>query len=166
MKLAIIAAIARNRAIGKDNTLPWHISEDLQRFKRLTTGHTVLMGRKTYDSIGKPLSGRRNVVVSRSRLKGVETYTSLDAALGALADQELVFVIGGGELYAQVLERADELFLTIVDREVDADTFFPPFEHLLGKMFQLVHRELRDGYSFAEYTRMPARTPVMPRTGH
>lgn len=166
MKLAIIAAIARNRAIGKDNTLPWHISEDLQRFKRLTTGHTVLMGRKTYDSIGKPLSGRRNVVVSRSPLKRVETYTSLDAALGALADQERVFVIGGGEVYAQVLERADELFLTIVDREVDADTFFPPFEHLLGKVFQLVNRELRDGYSFEEYTRISGSTPVVPRTDH
>lgn len=164
MKLAIIAAIARNRAIGKDNTLPWHISGDLQRFKRLTMGHAVLMGRKTHTSINKPLSGRRNVVVSRSPLKGVETYTSLDAALGALAGQERVFVIGGGEVYAQVLERADELFLTIVDREVDADTFFPPFEHLLGRVFQLVSRELHDGYSFEEYTRISGRIPVFPRT--
>jgi dihydrofolate reductase len=159
VKLAVIAAIARNRAIGKDNKLPWHISEDLQRFKRLTTGHTVLMGRKTYASIGKPLPGRRNVVVSRSPLKGVETYTSLHAALDALADQELVFVIGGGEVYAQVLERADELLLTIVDREVEADTFFPPFEHLVGAVFQRVHRELHDGYSFEEYKRMPRATP-------
>lgn len=159
MKLAVIAAIARNRAIGKDNKLPWHISEDLQRFKRLTTGHTVLMGRKTYASIGKPLPGRRNVVVSRSPLKGVETYPSLNAALLALADQELVFVIGGGDVYAQVLERADELFLTIVDREVEADTFFPPFEHLVGTLFQRVHRESRDGYSFEEYRRMSRTTP-------
>jgi len=162
VKLAIIAALARNRAIGKDNTLPWHISEDLQRFKRLTMGHAVLMGRKTYTSIGKPLPGRRNAVLSRSPLKGVETYTSLDDALGALADQERVFVIGGGEVYAQVLERADELFLTIVDREVDADTFFPPFEHLLGRTFHLVSRELRDGYSFEEYTRIPGSPPAVP----
>jgi dihydrofolate reductase len=159
VKLAVIAAIARNRAIGNDNKLPWHISEDLQRFKRLTTGHTVLMGRKTYASIGKPLPGRRNVVVSRSPLKDVESYPSLNAALGALADQELVFVIGGGEVYAQVLERADELFLTIVDREVEADTFFPPFEHLVGTLFQRVHRELRDGYSFEEYKRVSRPTP-------
>ena len=158
MKLVIIAALARNRAIGKDNRLPWHISEDLQRFKKLTTGHTVLMGRRTYASIGKPLPGRRNVVLSRSPLPGVETYTSLDAALGALADQELVFVIGGGEVYAQALERADELFLTIVDREVEADTFFPPFEQLVGTQFRRVHREVRDGYSFEEYTRMSRTT--------
>ncbi len=158
MKLVIIAALARNRAIGKDNTLPWHISEDLQRFKRLTMGHTILMGRKTYDSLGKPLPGRRNVVLSRSPVKGVETYTSLDGALSALAGQEYVFVIGGGEVYAQVLERADQLFLTIVDREIDADTFFPPFEHLVGTLFQRVHRDLRDGYSFEEYVRMSRTT--------
>jgi len=154
VKLVIIAALARNRAIGKDNRLPWHISEDLQRFKKLTTGHTVLMGRKTYASIGKPLPGRRNVVLSRSPLKGVETYTSLDGALDALADQECVYVIGGGKVYAQVLDRADELFLTIVDREVEADTFFPPYEHLVGTLFQRVHRYVRDGYTFEEYTRI------------
>jgi dihydrofolate reductase len=159
VKLVIIAALARNRAIGKDNTLPWHISEDLQRFKRLTMGHTILMGRKTYHSIGgKPLPGRRNVVLSRSPLKGVETYTSLEGALSALADREYVFVIGGGEVYAQVLERADQLLLTIVDREIDADTFFPPFEHLVGTLFQRVHRDPRDGYSFEEYTRMSRTT--------
>jgi dihydrofolate reductase len=158
VKLVIIAALARNRAIGKDNRLPWHISEDLQRFKKLTTGHTVLMGRKTYASIGKPLPGRRNVVLSRSPLHGVETYPSLDAALGALADQELVFVIGGGDVYAQVLERADELFLTFVDREVEADTFFPPFEHLVGTLFQRVHRDVRDGYAFEEYVRTSRST--------
>ena len=154
MTIAIIAAISRNRGIGKNGALPWQISEDLRRFKRLTMGHVVLMGRKTWTSLGRPLPGRRNVVLSRTQLEGADTYPSLEEALGALHSEERVFVIGGGEVYAQCLERAHELYLTIVDREVDADTFFPPYEHLLGSTFSLTGIEPHDGYRFEDYRRV------------
>lgn len=154
MTLAIIAAIGKNRVIGKDGKLPWHISDDLKRFKRLTTGHTVLMGRKTFDSIGKPLSNRRNVVISSRPIANIETYASLDDALRALADQETVFVIGGARIYSQLLEQADELYLTLVEKEADGDAFFPPFEHLLSSRYKLVLEEPHDGYRFLDYRRV------------
>ena len=153
MKLAVIAAVGRHRAIGSGGKLPWHISEDLKRFKRLTTGSAVLMGRKTWESIGRPLPGRRNVVLSSSPVTGVETYASIEEALHALSSSERVFVIGGGNVYAQLLERADELYLTLVDREVEADTFFPPYEHLLGVVFREVAREPHGEFEFVDYVR-------------
>ncbi len=153
MKLAFIVAIARNRVIGKGGTLPWHISEDLKRFKRLTTGHTVLMGRKTFESIGRPLPNRRNVVISSTPHPGTETYRTVPEALAALKDQEKVFVIGGGQLYACLLDSADELYLTLVDKDVEGDTFFPPYEHLLATRFREAAREEHDGYAFVDYAR-------------
>jgi dihydrofolate reductase len=151
--LALIAAVARNRGIGKEGKLPWHISEDLRRFKKLTIGCAVLMGRATWDSIGKPLPGRRNVVLSSKSLPGVETYRSVKEALDALKGEERVFVIGGGRVYAQLIDLADELYLTIVDREVDADTFFPPYEHLLSTRFECAGIEPHEGYTFENYRR-------------
>lgn len=156
MTLAIIAAIGKNRVIGKEGQLPWHIADDLKRFKRLTSGHVVLMGRKTFESIGKPLSNRRNVVISSTPVPHVETYRSVDDALAALANEEKVFVIGGGEVYRQLLDRADELYLTFVDRDLAGDTFFPPYEHLLGSTFQLLHEEVHEGFTFADYRRIVA----------
>ena len=153
MKLAIIAAVGHHRAIGKDGKLPWHISEDLKRFKRLTTGNAVLMGRGTWESLGRPLPGRRNVVLSSSPVPGVETFSSIEESLRALASAERVFVIGGGSVYAQVLDRADELYLTLVDREVEADTFFPPYEHLLGTVFREAARESHTEFEFVDYVR-------------
>ncbi len=154
LKLAIIAAIGKNRVIGKDGKLPWHISEDLKRFKRLTSGHTVLMGRKTFESITSSLPNRRRVVVSSKPIPGIETFSSVDTALAALADQERVFVIGGGQLYAETLDRADELFLTLVDSDVGGNTFFPPYEHLLTSTFRLIAEESHEGYSFLDYRRI------------
>jgi dihydrofolate reductase len=154
VKLALIVAIGRNSVIGTQGKLPWHISEDLQRFKRLTTGHAVLMGRKTFESIGRPLPHRRFIVLSSTPLPGVETFRSIDTALAALADQERVFVIGGGTVYAALLPRADELYLTLVDRTVDGDTFFPPYEDLLASHFRLVHREYHEGFAFMDYIRI------------
>jgi dihydrofolate reductase len=151
--LALIAAVARNRGIGKEGKLPWHISEDLRRFKKLTMGCPILMGHATWDSLGKPLPGRRNVVLSSKPLPGVETYGSVEQALDALKGEERVFVIGGGRVYSRLLERADELYLTIVDREVDADTFFPPYEHLLGTKFVCVDIEPHEDYRFEDYRR-------------
>lgn len=154
MKLIIIAAISRNRVIGKDGKLPWHISEDLKRFKQLTTGHTILMGRKTFESLARSLPNRRNVVLSSKEIPGVETYHTLAHALQALENEEKVFVIGGGEVFLQTLEQADVLYLTLVDQEVEGDTFFPPYEHLIGTVYKLTNKEVRDGFTFADYERM------------
>jgi dihydrofolate reductase len=154
VKLAIIAAVALNRGIGKDGKLPWHLSEDLKRFKRLTTGHTVLMGRKTYESIGKPLPHRRNVVLTSRLIPGVETHPTLDAALEALKNEEKIFVIGGGALYAMVLDNADEIYLTLILKDVEADTFFPPYRHLLASSFRLAHREEHPAFVFEDYVRV------------
>lgn len=154
MKLIIIAALSRNRVIGKDGRLPWHISEDLQRFKRLTTGHTVLMGRKTYESLGKPLPLRRNVVLTSHTIPDVETYPTLAQALQALEKEEKVFVIGGGEIFAQLLDHADELHLTLIDKEVEGDTFFPPYKHLIGTRYRLVSREEHEGFAFEDYVKV------------
>lgn len=157
MKLAIIAAIGRNRVIGKNGKLPWHISEDLKRFKRLTSGHTVMMGRKTWESLGKPLSNRRNVVLTSKTIPGVESYATLEAALEALKNQTKVFVIGGAQAYAESLQRADELFLTFVDKDVEGDAFFPPYEQFVAGAFRVTRREQHDGYEFVDYERVPEK---------
>ena len=153
MKLALIAAIGKNRVIGKNGKLPWHISEDLKRFKRLTTGHVVLMGRKTYESLGKPLPNRRNVVLTSRPIPGIETYETLAAALEALSKEEKIFVIGGGKVFAQLLGQADELYLTLVDQQVEGDAFFPEYEPLLKAKFRLTDREEREGFVFEDYAR-------------
>lgn len=154
MKLAIIAAIGRNRVIGKNGRLPWHISEDLKRFKRLTTGHAVLMGRKTWESLGKPLPHRRNVVLTSTSLPNVETYSTIEAALEALKDEERVFIIGGAQIYSELLGKADELFLTLVDQELEGDAYFPPFEQLLQQKFRVTRREQHAGFEFVDYARV------------
>lgn len=131
MRLALIAAVGRNGAIGRDNQLLWHLPEDLKHFKRTTMGCPVVMGRRTFDSIARALPGRRNIVVTRNPAwshEGVETAASLEAALARVRDAERVFVIGGGQLYAQALPLADELVLTEVDASPQADTFFPAWD--------------------------------------
>ncbi|MDP6631412.1 MAG: dihydrofolate reductase [Kiritimatiellia bacterium] len=135
MTLSIIAALGSNRAIGRNNALLWHLPGDLPRFKRLTTGHPVIMGRKTFESIGKPLPDRLNIVITRSlalQIDGVTVCHGLDDAIAYAAantapDDE-VFVIGGGDVYAQTLDRAAKLYLTEVDdAPADADAFFPHY---------------------------------------
>ena len=128
MTLSLIAVVARNGAIGRNNALLVHLSEDLKHFKRTTLGCPVIMGRKTFESIGRPLPGRRNIVVTRNTqwlADGIEAAHSLDEALALVGDAPKAFVIGGGELYAQALPRADELVLTELHRDFDGDTFFP-----------------------------------------
>jgi Dihydrofolate reductase len=153
MKLIIIAAIARNRVIGKNGKLPWHIPEDLARFKQLTTGHTVVMGRRTFDSLDNPLPNRVNIVITSRVINGVKSYPSLDYALQALKNEKEVFVIGGARVFADALRLADELRLTLVDREVDGDTYFPPYQEFLHNHFQLVNEERCAGFSFLDYVR-------------
>lgn len=151
MKLIIIAAVNLNRVIGVNGKLPWHIPEDLKRFKNLTSGHTVLMGRKTWESLGKALSNRRNVVISRSKISDVESYQTIETALDELKNEEKVFVIGGGEIYSQLLKKADEIFLTIVENKISGDTFFPEYENILREKFILFSEEKFDGYKFENY---------------
>ena len=128
--LALIAARARNGVIGLDNRMPWHLPEDLAYFKRVTLGKPVVMGRKTFESIGRPLPGRLNIVVTRNpdwQAAGVQVAHSLDAALAlaAAAAPEEIMLIGGAELYRQALPQADVLYLTEIDAEFAGDAFFP-----------------------------------------
>ncbi len=159
MRVALIAAIAPNRVIGRAGTLPWRIPEDLKRFKHLTTGKAVLMGRKTYASLGKPLARRRNVVISAQEIPGIECYRGVDQALEALKNEDTVFVIGGGRLYAALLDRADELYFTFLDDPVEGDTLFPPFEHLLSTRFRETFREAHPGYTFVNFVRSELLPP-------
>ena len=133
MKISMIAAMAHDRVIGKDNQMPWHLPADLAHFKRVTLGKTVLMGRKTFESIGRPLPGRRNLVISRNpdyQAEGIEVVGSVEAALALLAGSsvEELMVIGGGHLYAEMLPSADCLYLTRIDLAVEGDTRFPAFD--------------------------------------
>ncbi|WP_079419993.1 dihydrofolate reductase [Thiomonas intermedia] len=130
-QLILIAAVARNGMIGKDGGMPWHLPADLQHFKRLTLGHPILMGRRTWDSLGRPLPGRRNIVVSRQpgwQAAGAEHAESLEAALQRVAGDALAFVIGGAQLYAQALPLADALELTEIDQAFEGDTRFPDWD--------------------------------------
>ena len=127
--LALIVAVARGGVIGRDGALPWHLPEDLEHFKKTTRGHTIIMGRRTHESIGRALSGRRNIVVTRSApaaFPGCETAQSLREAIAmARRTDECPFVIGGASLYEQALPLATELHLTTIDRDVEGDTYFP-----------------------------------------
>jgi dihydrofolate reductase len=130
MRVSIIVAKARNGVIGVENRLPWHLSDDLKRFKRLTLGHPIIMGRKTFESIGKPLPGRENIVITRQsglKIEGARVVGSLDEAIDACRKQGVAeaFIIGGAEVYRQALGLADRLYLTIVAADVPGDAYFP-----------------------------------------
>lgn len=132
-RLNLIVAMARNRTIGRNNQLPWQLPEDLQFFKRTTLGHPIIMGRNTYESIGRPLPGRRNIVVSRQpqyQANGCEVVSSLPDALALCQDQDNLFVIGGSQLYALALPLADRLYITEIKQDIQGDAYFPAFEHL------------------------------------
>jgi len=124
-----IAAMSLNRVIGKDNKLPWHIPDELRWFKKMTTGHVIIMGRKTWESIGKPLPNRETIVLSRSplQLNGVRTIHSL-SELHPESDARDYFIVGGAQLFAETLPLCSDLYLTLVKREVEGDVFFPKFE--------------------------------------
>ncbi len=141
MEIILIAAMAANRAIGLNNRIPWLLPGELKRFRETTWGHTVIMGRKTHESIGRPLPGRRNIVITRNskyRSEGCETAASLGHAYRMCGEKERVFNIGGEQLYRQGIKDADTLILTILPQPVAGDTFFPEFS---GEEFTLAHCE-------------------------
>jgi dihydrofolate reductase len=163
MKLALIAAVARNGMLGKGNQLLCHLPEDQQHFRRVTMGCPVIMGRKTWDSLParfRPLPGRRNIIVTRNpqwRPDGAETAPSLQAAIARVEAEAKVFVIGGGELYREAIANADELVLTEIDRDFDGDTHFPAWDR---SFFREVSREPHHAgppndfdYAFVTYQR-------------
>ena len=177
-ELVLVAALGReNRVIGRGLDLPWHLPADLKHFKQLTLGETLLMGRRTFEALlhqfgGKmpgalPLPGRRFAIVTRSgelpaparAHPDVAVYPSIDAALEALGSLPRVIVAGGGEVYAQTLPRADRLELTLVEGHPEGDVFFPPYEHLVGQVFEETRREPhpaeddRPAFAFVTYVR-------------
>lgn len=127
MTISIVVAISENRAIGKDNKLLWYLPNDLKHFKAITSGHTVIMGRKTYESVGKPLPNRRNIIITRQDIKieGCEVVNSIKAALELCRTEREVFIVGGAEIYKQSLHLTDRIYLTVVHQQFEGDSFFP-----------------------------------------
>lgn len=165
MKISIIAAIGKNNEIGKKGDLPWNMPKDLKHFKEKTLGHTVIMGRKTFESIGKPLPKRKNIVITKNKEwkhKSVETFDSLDKAIkyceGAEAENSEVFIIGGGEMYKQAIEIAHKLYITKIDyTDSEADTYFPEIVPIVFLETKREDHKEDDknpyNYSFIEYER-------------
>ena len=163
MRVALVAAVARGGVIGRDSGIPWRLPEDMRRFRTLTMGHPVVMGRRTWESLPdqfRPLPGRGNVVVTRNSdwsAQGADRAGSIEDALRLLEGEGTVFVIGGGEIYAAALPSADELLLTEIDAEIEGDTYFPDWD---PDDFEEVARERHVssdgvGYSFVTYERRP-----------
>jgi dihydrofolate reductase len=151
-RLSLIAAVARNGTIGQDNALPWHLPQDLRRFKTLTLGHPIVMGRKTFESIGRPLPGRRNIVVTRNAgvaIVGCETAGSFDAAVASCADTAgEIFVIGGAQLYALALPHAQRLYLTEIATDFSGDARFPDFDRGGWTEISREHHHAEAGFDF------------------
>ena len=136
MRISLIAALAKNRVIGKDNVMPWHMPADLQHFKMVTLGKPVIMGRKTFESIGRPLPGRKNIIISRDdtfQPEGVEVVHSPEQALFAAGDVAEVMIIGGGQIYQHFLPMATDLYLTFIDAEPDGDAWFPVIDETFSQ---------------------------------
>jgi len=159
--ISLIVAMAHNRVIGKDNGMPWHLPADLKHFKAITSGHPVIMGRKTFESIGKALPNRRNIVVSRNAeyiAPGAEVVGSLESALNLVHDQKEIFVIGGAQLFTQALPLAQKMYITYIDLRVEGDTFFPEWDHAqwheISRKFFNLTPEFPYTYAFVDYERV------------
>lgn len=160
MTISIIAAMAKNRVIGCENKLPWNLPADLKRFKKLTLGHHIIMGRKTYESIGKPLPGRTSIIITRQenyKAPGCYVVNSIEDALKTASNDDEVFITGGEQVYKQTLNLAERLYLTLIGVDLKGDAYFPKFNE---KDFELISREnhLRDKenphpFSFLVYER-------------
>ncbi|MBA4739515.1 MAG: dihydrofolate reductase [Burkholderiales bacterium] len=160
MGTTIIVAQAKNRAIGINGTLPWHLSADLKRFKQLTSGHTIIMGRKTWDSIGKPLPNRHNIVITRVHgliLEGAQTVTSLEAAIDVASNESEKFIIGGAEIYNLAMPIVDTIEMTLIHEDIQGDTYFPPVDsNTWRESNRSEHQDNKSGldYSFVTYKRI------------
>lgn len=165
MSLAIVAALADNGVIGHRGQLPWRLSEDLKHFKALTMGHTLVMGRATYDSIGRPLPGRRTIVITRQTawsVPGVDVAHSVDEAL-RMAGRGQVFIAGGGEIYAQTIDQCDVLHLTHVAGTVQGDAFFPAFDRsAFHEVSREAHPEAPVPFTFVTYERATGTAARFP----
>tara|TARA_B100000035_G_scaffold120763_1_gene102585 strand:- start:1114 stop:1596 length:483 start_codon:yes stop_codon:yes gene_type:complete len=140
MNLSIIVAMAKNRVIGKDNDMPWHLSDDLKNFKKITIGKTVIMGRLTYKSIGKPLPNRKNIILSRNlKDENVIVRNNLKIIFEQLKNEEEVFIIGGEDIYSQTIKMANKLYLTTVDGIIEGDKYFPEIDVSKWKLLHRAH---------------------------
>ena len=149
--LTLIAAMGKNRAIGLDGRMPWHLPAELQHFKKTTMGKTIVMGRKTWQAIGRPLPGRQNIVVSRNRdfhAEGADLAASVDDAV-AMSESDEVMIIGGGQLYALALPSATRMVLTLIDIEPEADTWFPEWDDSEWSQVSEEHYPVDDGNELA-----------------
>ena len=158
-RVHVVAAVASNGVIGARGGLPWHLPEDLKHFKAITYGHPVIMGRRTWDSLGKPLPGRENIVVTRSptlHVPGASIAASLEAALALCSRATVAFVIGGGELYAAALRYADVLALTEIQRDFEGDARFPALDRAAWREAERVPHATAEGmrYDFVRYERL------------
>lgn len=156
--ISIIAAIGSNRELGKDNRLLWHIPDDMERFKQLTLRHPVIMGRNTFESIGKPLPGRLNIIVTRNKdykAEGCRICYSLEEAINLAKekDKKEIFIIGGGQIYEQAISIADKLYLTVVEGNFVADTFFPDYSEFKNVVFRKAEQYQQYHYTFHELVR-------------
>ena len=162
-RLSLVVAMARNRVIGANGSIPWHLPRELQMFKAITMGHHMVMGRNTWESIGRLLPGRTTVVVTRQpgyRIDGAIVAASFEAALAACAGDAEIFVIGGAQLYAAALPRADRIFLTEIDAEIAGDTYMPEFDltqwHATAVTEYPADDKNRYSYKLTIYDRAPA----------
>ncbi|WP_417599812.1 dihydrofolate reductase [Owenweeksia hongkongensis] len=161
MNLTIIAAMAKGRVIGKDNDLIWHLPDDLKHFKNLTKGHHVIMGRKTYESMGKPLPGRTNIVITRQKdfkANGCILVNTIEEGIQKAEGDSQPFIIGGGEIYKQALKYAQTIELTEVNGEFDGDTFFPTFDEKQWKEVSRTHHPVDEkhkySFDFIQYSKL------------
>ena len=155
MKISMIAAMAQNRVIGKDNKMPWHLPEELQYFKRVTLGKPILMGRNTYESIGRPLPGRQNIVISTNPdlvIAGVDVVNNIEQALSVAGDCEELMVIGGARLYQQMIDLADTLYITDIKLDVAGDAFFPDYKAELWIKNNVEQHRSKTGIEFVTYS--------------
>ena len=152
---SLVVAVARNGVIGHTNGMPWHLPSDLAFFKRLTMGHPIIMGRKTHESIGKPLPGRVNIVITRDRAfraPGCVVVDSLEAAYRAAGDVEEVFVIGGAQVYDVAMATIDRIYLTEVEGSIEGDTWFPPFDRSQWTEVELSRQAIDERHALATRT--------------
>ncbi|WP_276346514.1 dihydrofolate reductase [Daejeonella sp. JGW-45] len=160
MTISLIVAVDENNGIGKDNQLPWHLPADLKHFKTLTTGHPILMGRKTFESIGKALPNRRNIVISRQEgytAEGADAVSSLQEAFLLCEGEEEVFIIGGAQIFEHSLSLADVIYLTVIHHRFDADTFFPKIDKKAWKEVESSSHQPDEknkySYTFIKYSK-------------